>query len=402
MRILLCHNYYQQRGGEDQCFEDEGALLESHGHEVWRYTRHNDDVAGMGSLDLARQTLWSSRTYREVRELIRRHRPQIMHCTNTFPLISPAAYRAARDEGVPVVQALHNYRAVCPKAQFLRNDRTCEACLNRRIPWPAVVYKCYRGSRRATAVVATLVAWQRISRSAETLVTRFYTLSQFARQKLIEGGLPADRIDVKPNFLLEDPGPGSGGGGYAVFVGRLSPVKGIGTLLDAWIARPGLPRLQVVGDGPLAEEVRQAGRRDPRIEWVGHKRLEDVCRIVGRAACLVMPSVWYETFGRTVMEAYAVGTPAIVSRLGAMNELVDDGRTGWRFTAGDSTALAAKVLDLLSDPRRLAGMRKAARAEFETRYTAASNYRMLCSIYHRAGVREPAAQSVAPAAAPTQ
>ncbi len=384
MKILLCHNYYQLRGGEDQCFEDEAALLESHGHEVLRYTRHNDDIASMGSLQAARQTLWSSRTYRELRVLLARHRPDVVHCTNTFPLISPAAYYAARAEGVPVVQAVHNYRLLCPKAQFLRDDRVCEDCLHRRIPWPAVLHKCYRDNRMASVAVSALVAWQRLSGMTRRLVTRFYTLSDFARNKLIEGGLPGDRIDVKPNFLFDMPDMGTGRGGHAAFVGRLSPEKGVSTLLAAWAAQTNLPPLRIVGDGPLAEDVQAAAGTDPRIEWIGQQPLAKVCRILADAACLVMPSVCYETFGRTVMEAFAVGTPAAVSRLGAMAELVDEGRTGTTFAPGNADALADSVLALLADSERLAAMRTAARAEFEQRYTAEANYGMLCGIYGRA------------------
>src|SRR6266404_1375963 len=149
MKILLCHNYYQQPGGEDQSFAAEARMLEAHGHEILSYTLHNDAIAGMSRLGVARRTLWNSQSYREVRELIRLYRPSVLHCTNTFPLISPAVYYAARAEGVAVVQSLRNYRLLCPNALFLRDGRVCEDCLGKAVPWPGVLHGCYRESRAA-------------------------------------------------------------------------------------------------------------------------------------------------------------------------------------------------------------------------------------------------------------
>jgi hypothetical protein len=142
MRILIAHNRYQQPGGEDQVFTAESNLLEAQGHRMLRFTVHNDQVAGMRPLALAQDTVWSSTIYRELRALIRRELPQVAHFHNTFPLISPAAYYAARAEGVPVVQTLHNYRLLCPKSVFWRDGRVCESCLGKLVPWPGVVHAC--------------------------------------------------------------------------------------------------------------------------------------------------------------------------------------------------------------------------------------------------------------------
>ncbi len=383
MKVLLCHNYYQHRGGEDEIFEEEGKLLEAHGHQVVRYTRHNDEIRKMRSLAVARQTLWSPRTYRELRGLIKRERPDVVHCTNTFPLISPSAYYAARAEGVPVVQWLQNYRLFCANATMLRNGRVCEHCLGRRIPWPAVAHACYRGSRSASAVVAAMQLVHRLIGTWRRAVDLYLTPTEFVRGKMIEAGLPADKLYVKPNFVLSDPGVGSGSGGYAVFVGRLSAEKGIATLLEAWSGLHAPLPLKVVGDGPLAAQVQQAAAKDARIVWVGRQPLAEVLRIVGEAACLIMPSVWYETFGRTMIEAYCRGTPVIASGLGAMVEIVDDGRTGRLFRPGDASDLAQKVALTLADAESLAAMRRAARTEFEQKYTSAISYQRLLDVYRR-------------------
>jgi glycosyltransferase involved in cell wall biosynthesis len=402
MKILLCHNYYQQPGGEDESFAAEGRLLEARGHAVVRFTRHNDAIDGMGRWEVARRTFWSRETYSELRGLIRQERPDLMHCTNTFPLISPAAYDAARDEGVPVVQALRNYRLLCPNALFLRDGRACEDCLGKAVAWPGVLHGCYRESRAASAVVAGMAAAHRAMGTWARSVALYFTPSEFARQKYVEGGFPADRVAVKPNFVDPDPGPGTGRGGYAIFVGRLSPEKGVDTLLSAW-SRPGagLPPLKVVGDGPLAERVKEAARQGVAVEWLGRRSQPEVLSLIGEAACLVMPSVWYETFGRTIIEAFARGTPVIASRMGAMAELVADGRTGLHFEPGDAADLAARVRQLVSDPEALETTRRAARDKYEQSYTAEVNYRLLTGLYGRAlgaGARRAAARETTLAA----
>jgi len=387
VRVLLCHNYYQYFGGEDASFEAEAALLEGRGHEVRRFTRHNDAIKHMGRLSLARRTVWNRDTYNSLRETIREFRPDVMHCTNTFPLISPAAYDAAREQGVPVVQALRNYRLLCPRSDLVREGRVCQDCLGRAVPWPSIRHRCYRDSRLASAVVAGMLTYHRIRATWAKRVNLYFTLTHFARNKYIEAGWPAERIAVKGNFVSADLGFASGESGRAVFVGRLSQEKGIDTLLAAWRRLPDPPLLQIVGEGPLQEKVQAAAQASNSIEWLGRRPMADVLEILGQATCLILPSICFETFGRTIMEAFSRGTPAIASRQGAMAELVDDGRTGFLFTPGDPDELARKVTELVSDPSSLADMRRAARSEFEAKYTEEANYRQLCLIYARTGAQ---------------
>ena len=382
MKVLFCHNYYQRPGGEDQVFADEARLLQSRGHTVVQFTMHNDAVGAMRKAAIAVRTLWNSASYADLRQLIRRERPDVMHCHNTFPLMSPSVYYAARAERVPVVQTLHNYRLICPRADFTRSAGPCEQCVARRWAWPAVRYRCYRDSRAASAVVAGMLAFHRVRRTWSRRITLYCALTEFARKKFVQAGWPEDKIVVKPNFVLSDAGAGSGDGGYAVFVGRLSPEKGVRTLLEAWRSLQVPIALKIVGDGPLQHEVRRAANGSGTVEWLGQRPHEEVLGIIGRAACLIMPSVWYETFGRTMIEAYCRGTPVIASRLGAMAELVDDGRTGRLFAPGDSEDLAEKVAEMLAGRRPPAAMREAARAEFEAKYTADINYRQLCEMYN--------------------
>jgi glycosyltransferase involved in cell wall biosynthesis len=388
VKVLLCHNFYQQPGGEDQSFAAESRLLEAHGHQVVRFTLHNDSIAGMSKLGVCRRTLWNRDSAAEVRRLIARERPEVMHCTNTFPLLSPSIYYAARAEGVAVVQSLRNYRLLCPGGLFLRDGEVCERCLGKSVPWPAVQHGCYRQDRAASAVVAGLLVGHRLLGTWKHAVDLYFTPSEFARRKYIEGGFAPDAIAVKPNFIDPDPGAGSGQGGYAVFVGRLSEEKGLRTLIDAWRCMDSPIPLRIIGDGPLGEMVHDAARQDSRIEWLGRRSPEEVLAILGEAFCLVVPSTWYETFGRTVMEAFARATPVIASNLGALAELVEDGRTGLRFAPGDAPALASRVQQLFGDPESTARMRQSARQEYEEKYMAERNHQLLLQIYQRARERK--------------
>jgi glycosyltransferase involved in cell wall biosynthesis len=385
MKILVAHNYYQEAGGEDQVFSSETSLLEAHGEEVVRWTRHNDTIQQMSGLSAASAALWSRRSAAELRALIRRHRSEVVHFHNTFPLISPAAYYAARAEGAAVVQTLHNYRLLCPNALFFRKGRVCEDCLGKAIPWPGVVHKCYRGSRSASAAVATMLTVHRALRTWRKAVDVYIALTEFSRRKFIAGGVPANQIVVKANFVHPDPGSGEGKGGYGVFVGRLSPEKGLATLLSAWKCLAGRVPLKVVGDGPLAAEVQEAAAAGLGIEWLGRRPIPEVYSLIGEAMFLVLPSHCYETFGRTIVEAFSKGTPVIAPRLGAMAELVEHGQTGLQFQAGDPFDLAAKVRQLLSAaPPERARLRQAARHEYERKYTAEPNHRALMAIYQQA------------------
>lgn len=385
MRVLLCHNYYQQPGGEDRVFAAEGELLESRGHEVLRYTAHNDCIETMSRAALLRRTLWSSEAYDDVRALVRRHRPDVMHCHNTFPLLSPSVYRAARDEGVPVVQTLHNYRLLCLNATLLRKGQPCEECVQRATPWPGVRHACYRGSYTASAAAAMMLQWHRWRRTWTEAVDHYIALSEFSRRKFLDAGFPAGKITVKPNFVSSNSGAGNGDGDYALFVGRLAPEKGIHTLLAAWSWLRSDIQLRIVGDGPLAAMVDEAAAADPRITWLGQCSPAEVQATLRDAVCLVMPSVWYETFGLTITEAFAAGTPVIASRMGSMRELVADGRTGFHFTPGDGADLADKVETFFRASATRTTMRLAARREYEERYTADVNYGMLMDVYGRVG-----------------
>lgn len=384
MNVIVAHNFYQQPGGEDQVFASEVGLLRRFNHTVRTFVLHNDSIPEMGRAKTIAATMWNGDSYRSLRDLARATGADVVHFHNTFPLISPAAYMAAHDAGAAVVQTLHNFRLVCPAALLFRDGHVCESCLGRGFAWPGVVHGCYRSSRSGTAIVAGMVAAHRALRTWSTAVDVYITPTASARSKLINGGLPPASLLVKPNFIDPDPGAGRGSGGYAIFVGRLSHEKGLETLLAAWLSIGASMSLKIVGDGPMAPAVRTAVSRQPNVQWLGRQPLHEVYRLLGEAAVLLVPSLCYETFGRVIIEAFAKGTPVIASRLGAMADLIQDGRTGLLFQPGNAVDLTAQVRRLLADPRLLSAMRAAARSEYESHYTGARNHEQLLAAYAQA------------------
>jgi len=384
MKVVVAHNFYKQPGGEDQCVAAEVAMLRARGHDVTEYYLRNESIDAMSGLQLASRMMWSRPAVRELRQILRAHRPQIVHFHNTFPLISPAAYYAARAEDVRVVQTLHNFRLCCPNALLFRDGSVCEDCLGKAIPWRGVAHKCYRDNYVASAAVATMLTMHRAVGTWRNAVDTYIALTKFGRCKLVEGGLPADKIAVKPNFAFPDPGSGSGNGGYAIYVGRLSAEKGVTALLEAWRRLGDVLPLKLVGDGPLAAAVAKAAAENASIQWLGSMPLDAVYELIGRAAILVLPSQCYETFARVIIEAFAKGTPVVVSKLGAMAEIVDDGHTGLFFKPGDPADLAAKVRSIIANPLKLKCMRQAARRIFDQNFTADANHKILMKIYEGA------------------
>ncbi|HEY7611684.1 MAG TPA: glycosyltransferase family 4 protein [Gemmatimonadales bacterium] len=386
MRILIGHNRYLQPGGEDSVAAAEAALLRAHGHDVVLYTKHNEEVARLGAARAAARAVWNGETYRELDRLLCDAPVDVAHFHNTFPLISPAAYYACRARGTPVIQTLHNYRLICPTATLLREGKPCSDCVGRRVPWPGVAHKCYRGSRSASAAVALMLTSHRLAGTWTRLVTRYVAISEFVRSKYVQGGLPASRITVKPNFVAPDPGPGRRSGGYAVFVGRLSPEKGIATLLEAWSRPDAALPLWIVGDGPMAADVRAAAAASPRIRWLGPRPPEETRAIIGDAATLVFPSIWPETFGLVLVEAFACGVPVVASALGAPADLVTSQATGFLVPPGDAGALLERAQWLWKNHDAAASMGRRARSTYETKYTAEVNYLDLMRVYREAGV----------------
>jgi glycosyltransferase involved in cell wall biosynthesis len=386
MKVLLVHNSYRQQGGEDQVVRAEADLLRSRGHEVLLYQANNADI--QNPLVVLGQVVWNHQSFRDLRALIRREQPSLVHVHNTFPIISPAVLYTAAEERVPVVHTLHNYRLLCPAATFYRNGEVCEECVQNRSLLPAVRHGCYRQSRVTTsAAVITLIA-HRVARSWQRHVAAYIALTEFARQKFVDNGFDPIKMHVKPNFPGLDPGAGSGSDGYALFVGRLTEEKGIITLLSAWKQLGDQFQLEIIGDGPLSPEIKRAQLSMRNVRWHGWLPKDAVLTRMKRAAMLIMPSQWYEGFPVTLVEAFATGLPAVVSRIGSLASLVQAGKTGLHFEPGSASELARSIRFLVSNPVLLRQMRRASREEYEEKYTADANYAMLCAVYASALARQ--------------
>jgi len=389
MKILLAHNFYRSSApsGEDSAYRNERRLSERH-FTVIPYERFNDDIDEstlIKRIKLALAGAWSRRTYDEVSALIEKNRPDVAHFHNTFPLITPSAYAACRDAGVPVVQTLHNFRLVCPQAMLLRNGRPCERCLKGSF-LPALGYRCYRDSFIATLAQVYTQNYNRYRGTYRRLVNRYISLTGFAAGKFITAGFSPHRITVVPNTLMDPPSAGEGGGAYALFVGRLSAEKGLGVLLEAWSGID-LP-LKIVGDGPLRAELEEIVRtRALKIEFTGHLDREDVLRVVQGAMLQIVPSECYEGFPMVLLEAMACGTPVIASRIGSLDEIVLDGVTGMKFEPGNAGELAAVVKKLVKEPERLTALRHSSRNHFDGNYAPPSHVARLGDIY-RSVIRE--------------
>jgi glycosyltransferase involved in cell wall biosynthesis len=388
VKIILVHNTYQLQGGEDVVFEQERKLLQEHGHEVLTYQRSNfeaDSYGGVKRLALIGNTIWSRQSKKSFATLLANERPDLVHIHNTFMMISPSIYSACREAGVPVVQTLHNYRLLCPNASFFRAGRVCEECTEHSL-LRSVRYGCYRLSRPATATVAMMLATHRWLGTWNRDITTYIVLTEFARQKFVEKGLPAEKIVVKPNFVHPDPGPRVGDGEYAVFAGRLSLEKGVRTLVGALKLLPEPIPVVLIGDGNqrkwLEAEVRTAGLS--QVTFRGQLSREETLKTMSNARFLIHAGELYEAFCVTIAEAFAHGLPVVCSRLGAMQEVVEDGRTGLHFNPGDARDLADKMRWMWNNRESAARFGQAARTEYERKYTAEKNYPKLMDIYKRA------------------
>lgn len=385
MKIVAVHNRYQQRGGEDEVFEAEARLLADHGCVVKMVSEPASDPKGLKEkMDVAVNCVWSRSAHEQMRNLLREEQPDVVHVHNFFPVLSPSIYYACKEAEIPVVQTLHNYRLICPAATLYRDGHICEECLEHG-PWRGVWHACYRDSRLGAAALALMIQSHRARHSWTDMVDCYIALTEFCRQKMIAGGLPAEKIVVKPNFVLDDPGQRTGQGEYALFVGRVTDLKGIPVLLEAWQRLQEPVPLVIAGDGPFRAELeRRISQHQIRnVHYRGRLSRQETIEAMKNARFLVFPSTWYEGFPVTIVEAFACSLPVICSRLGSMQEIVADRETGLHFEAGDADDLAKTVAWAWNHPYEMVTMGHGARKEFEARYTPRKNYEMLMEIYEK-------------------
>ena len=361
-------------------------MLEHFGHEVIVFERRNADFSKLNVFEkisfFLRDITWSSRAYKAIKEIIRAKRPDVVHVHNIFFMISPSVYTACQEEGVPVVQTLHNYRFLCPVGTFFRKGSVCEDCLKFGKK-AAILHRCWKNSFILTFLLVRIL--KTFERRADFLqmIGHFIVLSKFSRTKYTAHGFPKDRISVKANFIDFDPGASREIGMYALYVGTLRDYKGIETLMQAWRSLDHPIPLKIVGGGPLRNMVRSFSRI-ANIESLGERPLNETMHVIKEARFVIVPSECYENFPRVLVEAFACGVPVIGSKIGAIEELIEHGHTGLLFKPGDVDELARAIKILLTDTELLVRMKERSRHEYEMKYSAKENHDRLIEIYEKA------------------
>lgn len=391
LHILQVHNYYRIAGGEDQVVRNEGRLLERHGHKVFLYSRRNEEISRMNPLQklcLPFTTVFSLKTFREVKRLIKRKKIDIVHVHNTLPLVSPAVFYAAFACRVPVVMTVHNFRLLCPGADFYRDGKVCEECVQKGL-FRGVKYGCYRQSRAQTLICA-LSMW--IHRRLGTYQKIHYIcLTDFNKEKLLSmKQMKPGQVFVKPNYMTYggEIVPADRRENYFLYAGRLEEEKGVKVLLEAFrilqeqqaSGEKEEARLIVCGEGSLKEWCLHYASKHKltNVSVKGGMPNEIIRKLMSRAKGVVVPSLWYEGFPMVMAEAFSVRTPVIGSDLGNVGDLIREKVNGVKFQAGDAKSLAAVIADF--DPEEI---------HFETadqtmkEWNEEENYRKLMRIYER-------------------
>lgn len=383
MRILQAHSRHAARGGADAVMDTEGELLRGAGHEVLQYVADAAGASQRSAVGQGVDAVWNRKVYRDIRATIRSARPDVLHVHTPFPGLSPAVFRAAHAEGVPAVSTLHSFRYSCIAGTLRRDGHLCEDCVGSATKLSGLIHGCYHGRPASAAMTLSLVAHHR-SGTFSHHVSRFIALTEFAKSILVRDGIPPARVVVKANSV-DDPGEPQDYGGrepVALFVGRLVPEKGVMTLLDAWRrAEHHGSRLHIVGDGPLANEVRSAAGADGSIEFLGWQEPAAVAAIQARARTTVICSEWYEGQPLVLLDAFAHGTPVIVSDLDNLSRSVLDHGAGRAFRTGDAESLAATISRMLGDPEAARTMSRAARALYLRDHTHDRTVAALETIY---------------------
>lgn len=376
------HNHYKISAGEDTVFYAEASLLEQHGHEIHMLTLSNNDVNSFKEkLGAALGVVYNVTSAHRVEQAILSFRPDVVHVHNFFPLVSPAVFYVAHKHRVPVVMTLHNYRLICPSSYLHYNGKLHLENIHKVFPLRAVLEKAYRNSLIETVSVVLATGVHKLLGTWQNKVDRFIALTQNGADLFLNSSLKPkpEQLVVKPNFTADLQLGASVRDNYFLYVGRLSPEKGIETLLKASVKYPF--KLKIIGDGSLKGLVETYAASYPNIEYLGYQKLDRVVQELKHSKALIFPSEWLETFGMTIVEAFSTGTPVIAAKIGGAGQLVEDGVNGLHYTPGDAEELANKVKCLEQDEALCHELGKNARRSYEENYTAEANYKMLITIY---------------------
>ncbi len=390
LRILQVHNAYQIPGGEDVVVANEKKLLEMNGNEVFSYSRNNDELKTMNAFQkllIPFTAVYSFKTYREVKKLIRENKIDIVHVHNTLMVVSPSVFYAAFHCHVPVVQTLHNFRMLCPAGSYFRGDRICEECSEKGLQC-SLKYGCYRGSKAQTFVSAAILKIHRMLGTYRKV--NFICLTEFNREKLSrlnEGGkqiVDMKKVYIKPNFTFQEgiSGEVQKAGDYFLVVGRVEALKGIDVVVKAFEKIPD-QKLIVAGDGPMMAEMKAyiKDHNMSNVKFAGYLDKAKVQEKYRGAKAVIMASQCYEAFAMTIAEAYSNAVPVIAGNVGNLANMVEEGVTGIKFVYDSPDDLAAKILKY--NTMDIAKMKQNAKTFYEKRLKPEDNYRILEEIYHK-------------------
>jgi glycosyltransferase involved in cell wall biosynthesis len=407
VRILQINKFFWRAGGADAYMFDLSALLASHGHDVIHFAMSDPrnrpspqahyftsplDYRGVGLGGALRKaprilggTIYSFEARRKLAELLRDLKPDVAHLHLIDHHLSPSVLHALREACVPAVFTAHDYKLICPNYQLYAQERgeICGRCVPGNY-YRCVGRRCMKNSLAASALAAGAMYAHKAMQIYERNVSAFLYATDFVRAKLVEGGMPAEKLAHLPLYIPFDQfHPRAAHGDYIAYAGRLSPEKGLRTLLRAMAKLPEV-RLVLLGDGPERPALETLVRtlNLANVEFAGFLEGPAYTNKLAGARMLVLPSEWYETCGLVIWEAHALGLPAIGARIGGVPESIADGESGLLFTPGDSDDLAAKIRQLLDTPdaARAMGARGRARVQAE----CAAHYDRVMAVYTRA------------------
>lgn len=383
MRILQLHNHHASLGGAMEVLEFEGQLLRSAGHEVEQFTLPPTEQLGLSGPRAALKAVWNRETARDVGDRIDQFEPDVVHVHTPFPLMSPAVFRVADGRGVPNITTVHSFRYSCIAGTCYRDGAVCEDCIGSRSKFAGLRHRCYHDSLGASGALTASLGLHRALGTFSRSIDRFVALTPFAKRMLERDGIPAERIVVKANTVM-DPGraiPAQVPEPYVAFAGRLIEIKGVRTLLEAWRNRPAGIRLRIAGDGDLRALVEEHAASDSSIEYVGWIDGDAIPELFGKATAVLVPSEWYEGQPLVTIRSLSVGTPVITSDLENLCEDALNDGAGMAFRTGDAQHLAEVLGTLVTDRAGWVARAEAARRSYLSRHAPEVTVRALERIY---------------------
>jgi glycosyltransferase involved in cell wall biosynthesis len=381
MKILLIHNEYGVFSGEEAVVKDMQQLLEVRGHSVIPFFRNSATIPRMpfGRMRAFFGGIYNPFLERRLMRFIEKNKPEVVHVHNLFPLFSPSALMACKRAGVPVVMTVHNYRLICPNGLFLSHGEVCERCTQGREYW--CLFRSCEGSFPKSLGYALRNLAARKGRFFLDHVAVFATLTEFQRKRLIQEGYSAERIVVIPNMVTAEVKKSSKNGAYVGFAGRISPEKGLQTLMDASRRLPDISFRAAGGYDRLPDLPAQAPEN---FKFTGHLSKETLDDFYAGCRLIVLPSTWFEGFPIVLVETMLRGIPVVCSRIGGLPEIVEDGVTGLLFEPGNSEQLADKIRYVWDRPDLCREMGQAGREKALREYSSDRYYERLMAAYNKA------------------